>query len=382
MRDLTTTLGLVDGHSHLRSTSLQSHSVVGSCLEEALLRMTAMSAVDLEDDAFVAACDLVSAGVTGVQVAFHTFQTPEGYLESLNAVIRGLRRSPIRALVVLMLTDQAEYLPLGASHPHFLPGFLEPGRGVKPQDFPDVVRQAMADNSDIAFGIGPVAPQWASDEMLEILGDLAHSGLRVHAHCLESRYQRDWAGDSLGRMQRFGLLGTSVSLAHCVWCSDEELDLIADSGTSLVACPESNRLLRSGQPRVQEWWKRGITAAIGMDSATDRVRPIQVASEVLPQTEALLALTLGGSTATGLPTDQDEVKWSDLSQGVVSSVRIGGQLVVDSGQLLLHEECEDARNRITDRMRQDAPDRAERQSVLSSIMADYLGYLDEVDRGS
>ena len=381
MRTVTTTVGMVDGHSHLRSTSLQAHAVVGSCLEEALLRMTAMSAVDLEDDAFVAACDLVASGVTGVQVAFHTFQDPEEYLESVSAMVRGIRRSRIRALVVLMLTDQAEYLPFGVPRANHLPGLLEPNRGMRPQEFPDVVRQAIADHPDVQFGIGPVAPQWASDDLLAILGELADSGLRVHAHCLESERQRDWAGNALERMQRFGLLGPRTSLAHCVWCSDAELDLVAESGAALVTCPQSNRLLGSGFPRVQEWVSRGITTAIGMDSATDQPRPVQVAGEVLSEEQALIALTAGGSSATGLPIEDDQVAWTDLSRGVVASVRIAGRLVVDAGRLVVHDECEDARSRVDGHMSQDELDRTQRQSALSSVMAEYLRYLDEVDRG-
>ena len=381
MRTVTTTFGMVDGHSHLRSTALQAHAVVGSCLEEALLRMTAMSAIDLEDDAFVAACDLVASGVTGVQVAFHAFQNPDEYLESVSAMIRGIRRSHIRALVVLMLTDQAEYLPLGVPRPNHLSGLLEPNRGMRPQEFPDVVRQAIADHPDVQFGIGPVAPQWASDDLLSILGELADSGLRVHAHCLESERQRDWAGNALERLQRFGLLGPRTSLAHCVWCSNAELDLVAESGAALVTCPESNRLLGSGFPRVQEWSRRGITTAIGMDSATDRPRPVQVAREVLPEEEALIALTTGGSAATGLRTEDDEVEWSDLPQGIVASVRVAGRLVVDAGRLVLHDECEATRSMIDSRMRQDEYDRTQRQSALGSFMAEYLRYIDEVDRG-
>ena len=377
---LTTTVGMVDAHSHLRSTALNDHAVVGSCLEEALLRMTAMSAVDLEDDAFVAACDLVSSGVTGVQVAFHTFQEPQGYLESISAMIRGIRRSHIRALVIVMLTDQAEYLPSGVARPNNLPTIVEPDRGMQPQEFPDVVRQLIADHPDVSFGIGPVAPQWASDRLLEILGELADSGLRVHAHCLESERQRDWAGDALERMRRFGLLGPRTSLAHCVWCSDAELDLLAESGAALVTCPESNRLLGSGTPRVQEWSKRGLTTAIGLDSATERPHPVHVACEVLPPQEALVALTTGGTEATGLPTLEDEVEWSDLANGVVSRVRIGGQLVVEAGRLLLQDEYEDARSRIAAQMQRDERDRMQRQDALGSIMSDYLRYLDEVAR--
>jgi len=340
-----------------------------------------MAAVDAEDDAFVAGCDLVSSGVTGVQVAFHTFQEPEEYLASVDALIRGIKRSHIRALVILMITDQAEYLPMGVPRPPALPGLVEPSRGMQAQEFPDVVRQAIADHPDIDFGIGPVAPQWASDELLKILGELASPGMRVHAHCLESPLQRDWAGDSLERLRRFGLLGPQTSLAHCVWASDAELDLLANLDVALVTCPESNRLLGSGTPRVREWSRRGITMAVGMDSATGRPRPVPVAHEVLPTDEALSALTTGGREATGLATNEDQVEWTDLATGEVSRVRIGGHLVVEQGRLVLDGECEDARERITERVRQDERQRAQRQGALSSIMAEYLQYVDEGLRG-
>lgn len=83
-----TTSGFVDAHSHLRSTSLESQGVVPCAnLEEALLRFTAMTGVNAFDDAFVASADLVKAGVTGVQVFFHTFAGKDEYLATLAEVL-------------------------------------------------------------------------------------------------------------------------------------------------------------------------------------------------------------------------------------------------------------------------------------------------------
>ena len=88
--------GYVDSHSHLRSISLADHGVVGSCLEEAILRMNAMTSLDVEDDVFVACCNLISSGVTAVQYIFHTFGSPSEYLEILDKSLSGIRRSGIQ----------------------------------------------------------------------------------------------------------------------------------------------------------------------------------------------------------------------------------------------------------------------------------------------
>jgi hypothetical protein len=65
----------------------------------------------------------------------------------------------------------------------------------------------------------------------------------------------------------------------------------------------------------------------------------------------------------------------------VLRVRIGGRLVVEQGRLVLDRECEYARERITERVRQDERQRVKRQGALSSIMAEYLQYVDEGLRG-
>jgi len=374
--DAMKTHGFVDAHSHLRATGLQEHGVPGKCLEEALLRMTAMSAVDAEDDAYVAACDLLASGVTAVQTVFHTFDAPESYLESVGALVRGVRRAGIRCLVILALTDVAEYLPWGITRPVTLPESIEPLRGIPPHVFPDVVRQARADHPDVPFGVGPVAPQWASDELLEVLGELAASGLRVHTHVLESERQRRWGPSPIERLDRHGLLGPRTSLAHCVWCEDAELDLLASNGVQLVTCPESNRLLGSGTAWVGAWLDAGIDVAVGLDSAVRRPQPWNAARLAMDSQAAERALTTGGVQATDLAAGDDQVIWRDRDEGIVERVVAQGSLVVDDGVLVHELEYRDARARIDASMDDDRVDREARQRSLDPLMTDYLRVID------
>lgn len=344
--------------------------------------MTAMSSVDAEDDAYVAACDLLTSGVTAVQTVFHTFDGPEGYLESLGALVRGVRRAGIRCLVVLALTDVAEYLPWGVARPPNLPASMQPLRGIPPHVFPDVVQQARLDHPDVPFGVGPVAPQWASDELLEVMRELASSGLRVHTHVLESARQRGWGPPPIERLDRHGLLGPRTSLAHCVWCDDAEIDLCASNGVQLVTCPRSNRLLGSGTARVDAWLDAGIEVAVGLDSAIRPPQPWQDARLAMDSHAAERALTLGGVQATDLAADNDQVIWRDRDEGRVERVVARGSLVVDAGVLVNDGEYWDARARIDASMTGDRHSRESRQRHLDFLMIEYLRFVDaSLDEG-
>lgn len=371
------TSGLVDAHSHLRSTSLHQHGVVGGCLEEALLRMTAMTAVDIEDDVFVAACDAVSSGITGVQAVVHTFADADGYLAMVDAVVRGVQHAGVRALIILGITDQAEFLPPGIDGLLEWPSVMRPARGLSIAAYVEVVSEVRRRYPGVAFGVGPIAPQWCSDDALEALGDLGTQGLRMHTHLLESRRQRTWVkGDPIGRLARHGLLTPQTSLAHGVWCSPDDLRLIHECGAQLVACPHSNRSLGAGRADIEAWRGHGIPFGVGLDSVGDGVGIWQVARSVLDMDDALFALTQGGVACTGLASNHDVVEWRDAVGGVVDRVVIAGDERVRAGTVVCAGEVHAARERVTAMMRADERDRVARQAALSKLMREYLDVLD------
>lgn len=369
---LSETAGFVDAHSHLRSTSLASHGIDNCAnLEEALLRFTAMSSVDAFDDAFVAASDLVRAGVTGVQVFFHTFARPDEYLETLSAVVKGIEKSGIRALIILGITDQAEFLPLRLVGEDLLPPWLPPKSNLSGNEYVEIFHKAKNLFPSARFGLGPIAGQWCSDNLLAQLGEIA-AGERIHAHLLESPRQRDWAGENpLSRLQRFGLLTPNTSLAHGVWCEDDDLKEIADTGAQLVTCPGSNKVLRAGKANLPNWQKHGVEFGFGMDSAAEDIKPLKIATEVMDEQTAMKALTLGGKACTDLPTDQDRVSWSNLQEGTCEEVTIGGKVLVKGGRLLSHDEVEAARERITETMLRDSDMRTSRQQQVTELLPRY-----------
>lgn len=372
------TPGFIDAHTHLRSTSYSEHGIAGECLEEALLRMTAMTSVDIEDDVFVACSELIEKGVTGVQAMFHTFGDPDEYGRALDATIAGVRRSGVRALIVLGTTDQAEFLPPQCDPTLELPELSIHPRRLTPEEFGDVVERSTNRYPEITFGIGPVGPQWCSDTLLHAIGEISQQGFRVHSHFAESTAQRHWAGNLVKRMNQAGLLGPHTSLAHAVWLSSEEIRELSDLGVSLVTCPLSNSLLNAGLADVPSWQSAGISFGVGLDSADRTATPMAVAGRVLSPADAEHALTIGGHHATGIDTRDDRVMWADTEETRPHSVAIGGIECVTNGRLVNHDEVDEARSRISEAMSRDAPLRADRHQVLDGIMPQYLETIQEV----
>jgi cytosine/adenosine deaminase-related metal-dependent hydrolase len=57
-------------------------------------------------------------------------------------------------------------------------------------------------------------------------------------------------------------------LVHCVWISEDDIRILAESGVSVVTCPSSNLRLKSGIAPVNPLLRAGVNVGIGMDGIT------------------------------------------------------------------------------------------------------------------
>jgi cytosine/adenosine deaminase-related metal-dependent hydrolase len=116
-----------------------------------------------------------------------------------------------------------------------------------------------------------MSPQWVSDEILqEIKHHAEQEGLRIHIHVQQTQLQQHYGmiahGKSLlAHLAGLGFLGENVTCGHCVWLSEDDISVLADTGTSVTHHPACNLRVRNGISPVFEMLKKGITVAIGMD---------------------------------------------------------------------------------------------------------------------
>jgi 5-methylthioadenosine/S-adenosylhomocysteine deaminase len=134
----------------------------------------------------------------------------------------------------------------------------------------------------LRLGVSPHAPYSCSADLYrEALG----LGLPVATHLAESEAEREWMTSGTGVLAGFGaffppspgetgirllaaagLLGPSVTAAHCVAVDAEEIDLLARHDVGVVHCPRSNALLGCGIAPVAALRAAGIRVGLGTDS--------------------------------------------------------------------------------------------------------------------
>lgn len=95
-------------------------------------------------------------------------------------------------------------------------------------------------------------------------------GTGLHTHSSESIWEvqeslRRWGRRPIEVFEQRGVLGETTVVAHCVWLSDVEIELLARTGTAVVHCPCSNMKLASGPARIGDLRRAGVTVGLGSD---------------------------------------------------------------------------------------------------------------------
>lgn len=94
-----------------------------------------------------------------------------------------------------------------------------------------------------------------------------------HVHCAEDISDQEITFKKTGkrvvrRLNDLGILGPQTILGHCIHLDDEELDLVAKSGSMVVHNPQSNMNNAVGVANVNKMLSKGILVGLGTDAMT------------------------------------------------------------------------------------------------------------------
>lgn len=135
------------------------------------------------------------------------------------------------------------------------------------------VVEEFAGEALIDFALAPHAPYSVSDSGLEHIAKVSTSrGLRVHLHCLETRFEiehslRAHGVGPLERLERHALLNEHLIAVHMTQLDEQDIDRLAQCGTHVVHCPQSNLKLASGICPAPALLKAGVNVSVGTDGA-------------------------------------------------------------------------------------------------------------------
>lgn len=121
--------------------------------------------------------------------------------------------------------------------------------------------------------LAPCSPFSVSAELLRQSAVLARQyGVRLHTHLCETKDEeafmlRTRRMRPLEFMASLGWTGPDVWYAHGIHFSDEELRVLAETGTGIAHCPISNMKLSSGVARVPEMLALGVPVGLAVDGS-------------------------------------------------------------------------------------------------------------------
>lgn len=100
----------------------------------------------------------------------------------------------------------------------------------------------------------------------------ATPGARMHLHLSETRKEHEDCIKKYGVtparwFDNMGIFDIPTLAAHCVWCTDEDLEILREKKVTVVHNPESNLKLGSGFAPVKKMLDMGINVALGTDGA-------------------------------------------------------------------------------------------------------------------
>jgi len=121
--------------------------------------------------------------------------------------------------------------------------------------------------------IAPCSPFSVTGTLMSESAKLARKlGVRMHTHLAETKDEENFTLEKFNKrpleyMESLGWLGSDVWFAHGIHFNDDELKLLASTGTSIAHCPISNMKLSSGIANVPQMLKLNVPVGLGVDGS-------------------------------------------------------------------------------------------------------------------
>jgi len=290
--------GFVNAHTHCAMTLMRGWADdmdLMPWLEEMIWPAEAnITADDVYWGTMLGCVEMLRAGVTCFNDMYHNYE----------AACRGAIDSGIRACpsgVLLGILPNAEQM---------LADSLAYTADIKAQNHPRIHPM-----------LAPHAPYTCPDHLLRKVTEGAlELDVPVHTHVSETKSEvadsREQHGQTpVEHLAAIGLFEPRVSAAHCVWLTDQDIEILAHHDVGVVHCPGSNLKLASGIAPVPKLLAAGVHVGLGTDGTAsnnnlDMLEEARLAAlihkvdqldpKVIDAQQALTMATRGSAEAIGL----------------------------------------------------------------------------------
>ena len=390
--------GMINAHHHGNGVSAIQQGVRDSLLESWLLSLSLGRRLTPRLDTLLSAARLLRTGVTSVVDVHSDRGTSEDYAANAREALDAYDDAGIRVAFAAGLMTQCFLVSGAGEDEKFLAGLPDDelrrfaARRVPASDnldeddyfgiIDDLWRRYRGhDRIDVWYA--PPGPQWVSDAFMQRIAEQAEArDTGVQTHVSESFYEMlhgplYYGKATIRHLFDLGVLGPRFSIAHGVWLTEPEIELMAETGAAVSHNPSSNLRLRAGIAPLNAMLAAGVTVGLGMDGTTinddedyfDEMRlamrlhrtprfdgpapePAQVLEMAtaggarLLRKEGSLGAIAPGHSADMVLVDLDRVTWPWIAPeadprelllmragaGDVDTVLVGGEVVLKNGR--------------------------------------------------
>lgn len=257
-QDMLVIPGMIQVHVHLCQTLMRGMAddlALLDWLEKRIWPLEAAHDPDsLYSSSLLGCAELLLAGTTAI--------LDMGTVNHQEAVFEAAARAGIRIVSGKCMMDMAERAPAA---------LLDSTEGSVRDTVRLIEKWHGRENGRIRYALAPRFVLSCTRKLLEAVRELANSyGVLIHTHAAENRAETQLVREMTGRgnveyLGEIGLCGSRTVLAHCIWLSAREVDLLGATGTRVAHCPSANLKLASGIADIVRLLEAGIPVGIGCD---------------------------------------------------------------------------------------------------------------------
>lgn len=252
--------GLIQTHIHLTQRLFQGLSDDMQLMDWLKKRIWPLEAGHTYESNYISAklgiAELISGGTTSI--------IDMGTVNHTEAIFKAITETGFRALAGKCMMDHGSEVPAG---------LMEDTDASLRESERLAEKWHGTANGRLEYAFAPRFVVSCTEDLLVRLRDIAKNmNLKIHTHASENQGEIALVESERGMrnikyLEKIGLTGENLILAHCIWLDDEEKKILADSGTMIVHCPSSNLKLASGIAGIPELLEMGCNISIAADGS-------------------------------------------------------------------------------------------------------------------
>lgn len=313
--NMTAIPGFIQTHIHLCQTLFRGLADDLELLDWLKLKIFPLEAAhneaSMRASAMVGLAELIRSGTTTIM--------DMGSVNNEEEVVQAIDEVGLRAFVGKAMMDQNDIYPL----------LLESTKQSVSTTLHQAEQWHNSSSGRIRYAVAPRFVLSCTDELLRGAYEMTQSfpGMLFHTHAAENRHEMDAVRkrckmDNVEFFESIGILHSNTCLAHCIWLSDREVDILHDRRAKVAHCPSSNLKLGSGIARIPELLAKGIVVSLGADGAPcnntlDMFHEMRLAALIQKPAHGPTAMdaasvfemaTLGGAHTLGLEKETGSIE--------------------------------------------------------------------------